>query len=175
MFNKMILWSFLLLPWPTLFFLGKETVKRYMPVAIFVSLLVTILFEVAHALKWWVMIEWIVPWGYITNVSFVYGIFLVGTIWIFRFTYRNFYLYMATNLVIDGLFAFVFSNLFEGRIYKLVNFNQFQVFLLMTGLALTIYLYQRWQEGIFIRNNEEFKNEFEFNLGKAFGFKKKAK
>ncbi|HZG86152.1 hypothetical protein [Paenibacillus sp.] len=149
MFNKIMLWAFLIAPWPTLFFLSKETVKRYMPVAIFVSLLVTILFEAAHALKWWVMIDRIVPWGYITNVSFVYGVFLVGTIWIFHLTYRNFWLYMATNVVIDGVFAFVLHHFFEGRIYKLVNFNEFQVFLLMVGLALTIFLYQKWQEGIF--------------------------
>lgn len=151
MFNKIMLWSFLILPWPTLLFLGKESIKRYMPVAVFVSLLVTILFEAAHALKWWVMIDQIVPWGYITNVSFVYGIFLVGTIWIFHFTFRNFWIYLVTNVIIDGLFAFVLNNFFEGRIYRLVNFNELQVFLLMIGLALTIYVYHRWQEQIFQR------------------------
>ncbi|MCA0753528.1 hypothetical protein KP806_00575 [Paenibacillus sp. N4] len=149
MFNKIMLWAFLLLPWPTLLFLGKKSVKRYMPVAVFVSLLVTILFEVAHSLKWWVLIDQIVPWGYITNVSFVYGIFLVGTIWIFHYTYRNFWLYLLVNAVIDGLFMFVLSNFFEGRIYNLVNFNQFQVFLLMVGLSLVIYGYQKWQEEVF--------------------------
>lgn len=153
MFNKIMLWSFLILPWPTLLFLGKESVKRYMPVAVFVSLLVTILFEAAHSLKWWVMIDQIVPWGYITNVSFVYGIFLVGTIWIFHFTFRNFWLYITTNIVIDGLFAFVLNNFFEGKIYRLVNFNELQVFLLMVGLSLTIYFYQRWQEQIFKGKN----------------------
>lgn len=148
MFNKIMLWATLLLPWPTLIFLGRKSVKRYMPVAVFVALLVTILFEAAHSLKWWELIDQIVPWGYITNVSFVYGIFLVGTIWIFHYTYRNFWLYLLVNVVIDGLFAFVLSNFFEGRIYNLVNFNQFQVFLLMTGLSLVIYGYQRWQEEV---------------------------
>lgn len=123
-----------------------------MPVAVFVSLLVTILFEAAHSLKWWVMIDQIVPWGYITNVSFVYGIFIIGRIWIFHFTFRNFWIYLVTNVIIDGLFAFVLNNFFEGRIYRLVNFNELQVFLLMVGLSLTIFVYQRWQEQIFQRN-----------------------
>jgi hypothetical protein len=118
------LWTSLVLPWISLVFIKKETIKRYMPVAIFVSLLVTIIFEMAHVFKWWVMLDGLAPWGYITNVSFVYGTFLVGTIWIFYFTFHNFWLYLVTNIAIDGLFAFVLNNFLEGRIYTLVNFNQ---------------------------------------------------
>lgn len=116
MFNKIILWSSLILPWLSLFFMKKESIKRYMPVAIFVSLLVTILFEVAYTFKWWVMLDKIAPWGNITNVAFTYGTFLVGTIWIFYFTYRKFWAYMVTNILIDGIFAFGLSRFFEGKI-----------------------------------------------------------
>ncbi|WP_309118899.1 hypothetical protein [Paenibacillus sp.] len=152
MTDKFLLWIALVVPWFSLFFLKKNVIKRYMPVAVFTVLIVTVVFEIAHALKWWKMLEWIVPWGYITNVSFVYGTFAVGTIWIFFFTYRNFWMYLATNAAVDALQAFVFDNLFEGRVYRLVRLNDVHVFLLMMGISLIIYVYQKWQEGIFAKD-----------------------
>lgn len=149
MLTKTILWSALFIPWLTLIFLRKETVKRYFPVSVFTSLLVTVVFEIAYALDWWKLTASVVPWGNITNVPFVYGVFFIGTLWIFHLTFRRFWLYMLTNLVIDALQIFVASRfLFEGWIYDLHKINEFQVFLIMTGLSLVIYVYQIWQEGI---------------------------
>ncbi len=149
MTDKLLLWIAWIVPWFSLLFLKKDVLKRYMPVAVFTSLLVTIVFEIAHALRWWEMKEWIVPWGSITNVSFVYGLFIVGTIWIFYFTFRSFWLFLATNVAVDALQAFVFDGLFEGRVYRLIRINDFQVFLLMIGISFVIYAYQKWQEGVF--------------------------
>lgn len=146
---KIILWLSLILPWFSLLFMKKQAIKRYMPVAIFVSLLVTILFEVAYTFKWWILLDWNLPWGYITNVSFTYGAFLVGTMWIFYFTYEKFWLYLITNIIIDAIFMFGISHFFEGRLYRLVNMGRWGVFLLMVGLAITIYGYHSWQEEIF--------------------------
>jgi hypothetical protein len=73
MLNKFIMWSFLIVPWLSLLLLKREVVKRYMPVAIFTALLVTIYNELGPSL--------------ITFVPFVYGGFLVGTIWFFYFTF----------------------------------------------------------------------------------------
>ncbi|MBP1931903.1 hypothetical protein [Ammoniphilus resinae] len=160
MFNKIIMWSSLILPWLSLFFMKKESIKRYMPVAIFVSLLLTILFEMAYTFQWWIMLDKIAPWGYITNVAFAYGAFLVGTMWIFYFTYQKFWVYMVTNIVIDGLFMFGLSHFFEGRLYNLVNMGRFGVFLLMLFLAVIIYGYQVWQEGV-IKNPERQPTEKE--------------
>lgn len=121
-----------------------------MPVAIFVTLLLTIMYEIGYTFNWWVLKEKIVPWGYITNISFAYGIFFIATMWIFHFTYRNFKIYMITNIIIDGIFNFVVLK-FTAKlgINKLINMPNWGVFLIMLGLALVIYAYQRWQEGIF--------------------------
>lgn len=50
-----------------------------MPVTIFTSLLMTIIFQIAYTYKWWTIQEQIVPWGFMIDVSFAYGIFTVGT------------------------------------------------------------------------------------------------
>lgn len=151
--NKVLLWAGLLAPWLTLFFMKAESIKRYMPVAIFVSLLLTIIYEIAYTYKWWVLKVFIVPWGYITNVSFVYGIFLVGTIWIFHFTYKSFKVYLVTNMIVDAVFAFGLLPLISRLgIDKFVNLPKWGAYLIMLSLALIIFLYQRWQEGIFKEN-----------------------
>ncbi|MEW9674121.1 hypothetical protein [Ammoniphilus sp. 3BR4] len=172
--TKVVLWGSLIVPWLSLFFLKRDIIKRYMPVAIFVSLLVTIIFEMAHVFNWWVMKEAIVPWGYITNVAFTYGAFLVGTIWIFYFTFRKWWLYLITNIVIDGAFAFFLNDIFNGWIYQLVRFNEWGVFLLMVSLAVVIYGYQLWQEGVLIKPNEK-ERELETNFKIWFRRKEKAK
>jgi hypothetical protein len=158
MFDQLLLWTGLIAPWLTLFFMPKEAIKRYMSVTVFVSLLVTILCEAAYHYKWWEITEYITPWGYITNASFVYGTFFVGTIWIFHLTYRSFWLYLATNLAIDALFAFGLSPFIEGRFFRYISFNSFLSFLVMAVLAVLIFGYQKWQEGIFKEQVHPFKS-----------------
>ena len=172
MTDKLLLWITWIVPWFSLLFLKKDMIKRYMPVAVFTALLVTIVFEIAYALRWWEMLERIVPWGTITNVSFVYGLFIVGTIWIFYFTYRNFWLFLAVNAAVDALQAFVFDGLFEGRVYRLVRINDFQVFLLMIGIAFVIYGYQKWQEGVFAKEAQPPRSPV---VGLRNPFRRKAK
>jgi hypothetical protein len=148
--EKFILFAMLILPWLTLLFINKHSMKRFMPVAILASLLVTIIFEIGYVYNWWkVQIE-IAPWDEITSVPLTYGVFLVGTIWIFHFTFdRKFWIYMLTNILIDGFYAFIALNiLIRFGIYKLVNMGNLGIFMLMIFLAVIIYPYQKWQDSI---------------------------
>jgi hypothetical protein len=90
---KVILFIAFLFPRLSLFFISSKTIKRFMPVTIFTCLLMTIIFEIAYTYKWWVIHQYIVPWGYMIDVSFGYGIFTVGTFWIFRLASHKFVLY----------------------------------------------------------------------------------
>lgn len=148
MFIDFIIWSSFLVPWLSLFFLDKQTIKRFMPVAIFASLLVTVQNELAYTYKWWVVKETILP-QIITYFPFVYGAFLVGTIWIFYFTFGNFKLYLLINLAIDALFAFPLNEWFESLgLYKLVNYTNWEILFTFTLMAVLIYLYQLWQQEV---------------------------
>ena len=147
---KFILLAMLILPWLTLFFINKYSMKRFMPVAILASLLVTIIFEIGYIYDWWKVQVEIAPWDEITSVPLVYGVFLVGTIWIFYFTFDSkFWVYMLTNLLMDGFYSFIGLNiLIRFGIYKLVNMGNLGIFLLMAFLAIIIYPYQKWQDSI---------------------------
>ncbi|NEW07000.1 hypothetical protein GK047_13395 [Paenibacillus sp. SYP-B3998] len=140
----------------------KTMIKRYMPVTILAALLVTILDEIGYSLHWFEITVSIIPWGYITNISFVYGIFAVGTMWIFRFTFGKFWFYFLTNLLIDAILIFPLGRWFERiNFYKPVYLEKWQLLLITTAMALILYVYQLWQESIFKTSREE--NRYAFN------------
>jgi len=125
----------------------KESIKRYIATTIFTSMLVTIVYEIAYVYKWWTLLVPIVPWGNITNVSYAYGTFFIGTLWIFHFTYRKFWLYILTNIVVDGADAFLIRPLMQSRnIIHYTNISKLNLFFVMITLALIAYVFQRWYE-----------------------------
>ncbi|MFD2923736.1 hypothetical protein [Halobacillus naozhouensis] len=153
MITNILLNISLFLPWVTLFFASKQTIKRYMPVTIFTSFLMTIIFQIAYTYKWWFIHEYIVPWGYMIDVSFAYGIFAVGTFWIFRLTSHNFLLYTVVNLVLDGIMCFIaLPTLEKLGISEYNHISPWQYLLVTYGLSFVIYFYHKWQEKIFIKD-----------------------
>ncbi|MEH7443568.1 hypothetical protein V7201_14755 [Bacillus sp. JJ1122] len=153
MFNKVLLWGMLILPWFTLFFLKKEGIKRYMPVAIFASLLMTVYNVFAYNQKHWEIKVMIIPLLKPLFVSGLFGGFLIVTIWIFYYTYGHFWKYLTTNIVADFMFAiFPIHYLFQEKlgIYQLHNITPLGRFTLFVLFSLLIYLYQMWQEEVLI-------------------------
>jgi hypothetical protein len=105
---------------------------------LFGSLVLTFIFQIADKFEWWVIKENIPILE--NTTTFVYGLFLGGTIIILYFTYNNFIIYMVTNLIIDALLSFGISKWYEHLgIYKLVIINSFAVYLLTTVIAIFIF------------------------------------
>lgn len=147
---QVILWLMLIIPWLTLFFCNKYSVMRFMPVAIFASLLVTIVFEMGYVFNWWTVHKIIVPWGQITSFPLTYGVFIPGTIWIYHISFEKpFWIYIITNALFDALYAFIGLKilLFIG-IYELDDMGHFGIFIIMMILSVIIYVYQKWQDKI---------------------------
>lgn len=152
LFNKLLLWALLILPWFTLFFLKKDGIKRYMPVAILTSLLMTVYNIVAFNQKHWEIKVTLIPSLKPLFISGTFGVFIIITIWIFYYTYGHFWKYIATNIIVDFLFAvFPIHYLFQEKlgIYQLINITIWGRFILFVIFAAVIYLYQMWQEEIF--------------------------
>ncbi|MFD2706336.1 hypothetical protein [Salibacterium lacus] len=151
MFNQLLLWFTLIIPWFALIPINKTDVKKFFPGAMFGALVLTLVFQIADTFKWWEIEENIIL---LTNITpFVYGLFFVGTIIILHFTYHHFLLYLFTNLIIDAFLSFGIGRWYEHfGIYKLVNINSIGVYLLTTGVAILIYGFQKWQETVMIQN-----------------------
>ncbi|SDZ84426.1 hypothetical protein SAMN05421743_101395 [Thalassobacillus cyri] len=94
-----------------------------MPASILASLLVTIIFEMSYVYNWWTVQKAIAQWGHITSIPLVYGAFLIGTIWILRYTFdKGFKFYIIANAIVDAIYAFIGLNiLIYLGIYRLEN------------------------------------------------------
>lgn len=146
MMIKTMQWLILFLPWLTLFAARKGFVRRLMPSVVFTCLTVTIVFIMGYTFKWWTIHEYIVPWGNIVDVSFTYGIFAVGTFWIFYFTGRSFLLFVLVNALVDAIFSFAILPLMERiKIITMGSMPLWQTYLLNLTVMLIIYAYHRWQ------------------------------
>ncbi|WP_110114401.1 hypothetical protein [Bacillus sp. CGMCC 1.16541] len=143
-----VMWTLLIGPWFLLFFFDLQRIKRFVPVGLFASLVLTIVFQLAEKYEWWIIKDNLF---FLTNITpYVYGVFLVGTILIFYISYPSFPFFMLVNIVVDLFEALIISPLFQRLgIYEAKNMNQFAIFLLMIAIAALLYFYQKWQDSAF--------------------------
>lgn len=147
---QILLWCLFLLPWISLFFLGRSRVRTFMPVALFAATVNGIVNEVAWTYHWWTFKETLFPWDKVTPLATTYGIFLAGTIWIFAFTFGRFWIYLIVNFIVDCIYNFGLGWVFTKLGIRTGNIAALQDLLLMTAFGLALYVYQLWQSGVIL-------------------------
>ncbi|WP_078382007.1 hypothetical protein [Sutcliffiella halmapala] len=131
----------LILPWLTVPFMGKRNFIRFLPVASFVNLILSVFSLISHRRKWWITNNPLSP-GPI-DFTFLLGPYFVATLWIFRLTYGNFPKYLITNMVLDLINAYplpVIGNFFD--IVKFKKMKHSVWYLINISLAVIIYGFQ---------------------------------
>lgn len=104
--------AMVLISWLTLLFLGRRNIKRFLPAAILVGLLEAWNVQIGKKQKWWV--SYYKGNSYIANeFPFNIGPFLIGTMWILKWTYGDFKKFILLNAVVDGFFAFILMRILE--------------------------------------------------------------
>lgn len=144
MSNQVIIWSILILPWFSLFFLRKEDIRRYMPLALFTMVVTSIVMEAGITLNLWKIHLTTYPLN--QTLSYIYGLAPVVAIWVFKYTYKRFWLYMAADAVFNLGFAYLFTPWLASRGIKDLITSRLSLFFIVTGLSVLLYLYQMWQE-----------------------------
>lgn len=135
-------------PWFLLLPLDSQRVKRFMPVGLFVAVLYTVIFQIAEVWNWWDVHEENNIF-FLTNISsFVYGFLIVITIYMFYFTYPNFWLFLIANWIIDFIQALIISPFIFQKVglYTMNNMSNFGLFVMIAITVPVVYLYQRWQD-----------------------------
>lgn len=132
------------LSWILLLLAGKESIKKYLPAALFMSGLVFLEGVLAEKIKWWTITTKIFPKGN-GIIPFILGIFPSGSVWILKLFYGNFYLYLFMNLLIDSFFTYPFYALFKKLgVWKLIHLKQYQLSLLFFLKSLFMYAFQKY-------------------------------
>lgn len=147
-----ILWSLLIVPWASLFFLKMDTVRRYMPVALFMTVIHTLAYQAAYHYGWWKETESsLFGWDRVVPIPWVYGAYLVIVIWMFHFTFGRFWIYLVANIILDTVFMYIVYPLWQkiGIVSSESTVSTLAIVAMMVGFALIIYLYQMWQDEVF--------------------------
>ncbi|SMC35092.1 hypothetical protein [Sporomusa malonica] len=152
MSNQVLLWSMLILPWLTLFFMPKENIKRWMPIALFSALTSVLAVELGENLGWFIYGETAYPLR--TPSYIIFGLNIVITMWLFNFLYGRFWRYIIIDTVLNFGFIYLFHVYFLGSrgLFHEVGITPLQNALIVTFDGVLAYGYQMWQEGIFARS-----------------------
>jgi hypothetical protein len=175
--KQIILWSLLILPWTSLLFLKMDTVRRYMPVALFMTVIHTLAYQAAYHYGWWEETgSSLFGWDKVIPVPWVYGAYLAIVIWVFRFTFGKFWLYLIVNILLDGLFMYIVYPIWQrmGLVSSESTLPTIAVIAMMVGFALIIYLYQMWQDEVFKEPKAKHTNDQESNW-RPLHWRKKAR
>lgn len=154
MSNQVILWSMLIIPWFTLLFMKKKEIMYYMPVAFLSMSASALIHDMGLRLEFWFLIETAYPFYQLE--PYLFGFLPVLTIWVFKFTYKRFWVYMITNLLLDIGFSYFFLNVFlpSKRILSL-GIPPYYVLMINIFHALLLYSYQFWQDKALVLLDEK--------------------
>lgn len=149
MSNQVLLWSILILPWLTLSFMPKESIKRWTPVALFSALTSVLAVELGENLGWFIYGQAAYPLR--TPSYIIFGLNIVITMWLFSYLYGRFWRYIVIDTVINFGFIYLLHVYFLGSrgLFHEVGLTPLQNALIVTFAGILAYGYQMWQEEIF--------------------------
>lgn len=77
------------------------------------------------------------------DLPFVFGMYFITTLWVFKLSYGDFKKYFALNALIDLLLAFPIAKFYDKTgAFKLQKMSNFLFYLIVLSLAVIIYIYQ---------------------------------
>ncbi|MEH7237771.1 hypothetical protein [Bacillus sp. JJ1562] len=142
-YKKILLLFMMILSWLTVPLMKKKEIKRYFLAAVFMSLVTMFENIIAKKRTWWWWNVKLHP-KLSGSFPFVWGPFMIGSLWILKLTYGKFYLYMILNLIVDSIFTFVLVEkwLTKWGIASLVRMKKYQLSLLLFIDSLLLYGFQ---------------------------------
>ncbi|RXJ04609.1 hypothetical protein DS745_04285 [Anaerobacillus alkaliphilus] len=156
--SRNILFLMTVLPWLTIPFIGVKTLKRYIPASLFMVLYLIAEGSYAEKNKWWWFTTTKKP-NFLGEMPLIFGPFLVGSLWILKYTFGNFKLYLLVNLIIDSIFTYLFTTLFKRMGYAtLVRLKKVELSIVFIVKMLLLYLFQvvydRYRKAVSINTNK---------------------
>lgn len=142
-YNKAVLLIMLVVSWLSFLLLGKSSFKRFIPAGIFMAFVTRLENYVAKKRTWWWWYEKLHP-KLSGSFPFILGPFMIGSMWILKFTYGNFFRYLIVNLIVDSIFIFLLIDkwLTKWGIASLVRMKKIQLSLLLFIDSLLLYGFQ---------------------------------
>lgn len=140
--HKVLLLTTLLLPWLTIPLLGKGAFKKYVPAAIFICTFTKALDIFGENKKWWRFYKGI---AHLNSMNFFnLGPYFITSIWMLKFTFGKFPMYLITNFVLHLCFIYLggLKSVSRFRLFTLDKLSKFQYLGINTLRAFLLYAFQ---------------------------------
>ncbi|MFD0825878.1 hypothetical protein ACT8ZR_09385 [Neobacillus sp. M.A.Huq-85] len=118
--SKLFYIALLVLPWVTVLFLGRNSLKKHLPAAIFMSTFTKALDLFGEKKKWWRTYVGIPPFK--SANFFNFGPYLVTCLWMLKLTYGKFPVFIISNLILEICFIYLGGLKFLKR-YKIASID----------------------------------------------------
>jgi len=139
---KIWLWAIMLVPWLSVPFIGKKSIKRFFAASLFITLSIRLESYIAEKRKWWWFYERLFPKAR-GETPLLWGQYLVGSIWILKYTYGHFFKYLIVNFFTDLFFIFPFSDFLKKLgVFSYVRLSRPQVMIIFFVKSLLLYGFQ---------------------------------
>ena len=140
---KIYLIGMLIIPWFSLPLLGKQTFKKFFLSSLGINLLAVGESFIAHEKKSFWFYKRLHP-KLLGDIPLIFGPFIVGSLWIFKFTYGHFFRYMVTNVSIDSFFVYIVMDWFKKIGYaSLIRLKKYQFSFIFFVKAFVLYGLQK--------------------------------
>jgi len=131
--------ALVLIPWLTMLFIGKRSLKRYSFSGIFIIIFEIINHIYGHKRKWWKFYD--KPKLFVRDeLPFSIGPYMPLSMWLLKYSYGNFKKFVLLNVIADGIFAFIIMDVLKKmKILRLNRINKFQFFIYIHYKAYLLY------------------------------------
>lgn len=144
---KVWLWCIMLVPWLSVPFLGKKVIKRFFAASLFICVLIRLESYIAEKRRWWWFYDRLFPKAR-GETPLLWGQFLIGSIWILKYTYGHFFKYLVVNFFTDLFFIFPFSNFLKRLgLFSYVRLSHPRVMIIFFLKSILLYAFQFVKEG----------------------------
>ncbi|PGT84693.1 hypothetical protein COD11_10230 [Bacillus sp. AFS040349] len=141
-----------ILPWLSIPLLNKKTFKRFLPGSLFMCLYLLAEGSLAQKKKWWWFPFSVKP-NVLAELPLIIGPFFIGSLWVLKYTFGKFNLYIFINIIIDSIFTYIAISWFKKIGYvSLVRLSRIQLSLLFLAKSIFMYGFQVLYEKLFNRN-----------------------
>lgn len=145
--------TMIVIPWFTVLFMGKKSFFRYLPVASFVNLFISVLSVISNKRGWWKNKNPFSPGN--VDFSYILGPYFVATLWIFKLTYGKFLKYLIVNMIVNILNAFLMAAVWEKvGAFKFKKINHTSWYFICILLSIIIYGYQYVVEKVIVNESK---------------------
>ncbi|YCA46344.1 hypothetical protein M1E11_24975 (plasmid) [Bacillus sp. JZ8] len=140
---KLCLIGMLIVPWFSLPLLGKQTFKKFFLSSLGINLLALGESFIAHKKRLFWFYKRLHP-KLLGDIPLIFGPFIVGSLWIFKFTYGHFFRYMVTNITVDSFFVYIVMDWFKKIGYgSLIRLKKYQFSIIFFIKAVVLYGLQK--------------------------------